>query len=62
MHFISDRPRKRDKLRVPIFAVTAVFALQTLCNEIMNKLNNLKEAQTERPGRRDVPLVTINLL
>ncbi len=30
MHFMSDRARERDKLHVPIFAETAVFALDTL--------------------------------
>lgn len=51
MHFMSDRARKRDKLRVPIFAETAVFALHTLCNKIMSKLDSLKEAQTNRKSR-----------
>ncbi len=51
MHFMSDSARKRDKLHVPIFAETAVFALHTLCNKIMSKLDSLKEAQTNRKSR-----------
>lgn len=51
MHFMSDSARKRDELHVPIFAETAVFALHTLCNKIMSKLDSLKEAQTNRKSR-----------
>ncbi len=54
--------QEERQLHVPIFAETAVFALHTLCNKIMSKLDSLKEAQTNRKstGRDMGPFVMIN--